>query len=61
MKPDWKDAPDWANWLSLSMHGQWVWSEAKPYFLGHFWHVVGGRAELAAQDINPLDSLEQRP
>lgn len=35
MKPQWKDAPDWANWLALSyvdglsiMH--WVWFDIKP-------------------------------
>lgn len=26
MKPDWKDAPDWAQWLCKN-HGEWYWAE----------------------------------
>jgi hypothetical protein len=28
-RPQWKDAPDWANWLVLSMDTYW-WTEKKP-------------------------------
>lgn len=28
-KPDWKDAPEWANWLGYDV--SWVWFEDKPY------------------------------
>lgn len=24
-KPDWKDAPEWANWLAQDGEGQWIW------------------------------------
>lgn len=30
MKPDWKDAPEWANWLALDDDGDWVWHESRP-------------------------------
>jgi hypothetical protein len=30
MKPDWKDAPDWANWLAMDADGTWVWFAARP-------------------------------
>lgn len=30
MKPDWKDAPEWARWLAQDKGGRWVWFEYKP-------------------------------
>lgn len=30
MKPDWKDAPEWAKWLAQDGDGKWVWFENKP-------------------------------
>lgn len=30
MKPDWKDAPEWAQWLAMDGDGCWFWFEAKP-------------------------------
>lgn len=29
MKPDWKDAPDWAEWLHWH-EGRWWWTALKP-------------------------------
>ena len=26
-KPDWLDAPDWANWLCQNADGTWYWSK----------------------------------
>lgn len=31
MKPDWKDAPDWANWVAMDLDRVWTWFEHKPY------------------------------
>lgn len=31
MKPDWKDAPYWANWLAMDRDGWWTWFSSKPY------------------------------
>lgn len=30
MKPDWKDAPEWAQWLSMDGDGLWSWWEILP-------------------------------
>ena len=30
MKPDWKDAPEWANFLSGDTEFGWVWHEVEP-------------------------------
>lgn len=32
MKPDWKDAPEWAQWLAMDGDGRWVWYDRKPFF-----------------------------
>lgn len=29
-KPDWKDAPEWAQWLAQDSDGEWYWFEVKP-------------------------------
>ena len=29
-KPDWKDAPEWANWLAKDKNGCWFWYEDNP-------------------------------
>lgn len=29
-KPDWKDAPEWANWLAMDSDGIWWWYENEP-------------------------------
>lgn len=29
-KPSWNDAPEWANWLWQSHHGDWWWHENEP-------------------------------
>lgn len=31
-KPEWKDAPEWANYLSQDADGDWTWWEAAPTF-----------------------------
>lgn len=37
MKPDWKDAPDWANYLCNIYNGSWFWEENAPkMYEGHF-------------------------
>ncbi len=30
MKPDWKDAPEWAKWLAMDSDGEWHWYSHKP-------------------------------
>lgn len=30
MKPDWKDAPDWAQWLAMDSNGLWYWHKNDP-------------------------------
>ena len=42
MKPDWKEAPEWANWKYLSITGQPIWAEVKPrwsWLYGDYEHM----------------------
>ncbi len=42
MKPDWKDAPEWANYLAQYPDGYWFWYEVKPYSMDNGgWYVDG--------------------
>lgn len=40
MKPNWKDAPKWANWLAMDRSGRWVWFEKEPYYRDGLWCFV---------------------
>jgi hypothetical protein len=33
MKPDWKDAPEWAKWLGRDQFGVWWWFELEPDYV----------------------------
>ena len=58
MKPDWKDAPEWAEWLAMDGNGAWVWHATEPFFdIGDgCWY---GRdeedecAQIAKGDVDP--------
>ena len=59
MKPDWKDAPEWADWLAMDDDGAWFWFEYEPDKIGEVW-MKGGRS-LSAGDSEPYIALEHRP
>lgn len=60
MKPDWKDAPEWANYLAQDEDGDWYWFEKEPYLKSGTWLTNEGRIE-DANGPEYQDSLEQRP
>lgn len=37
MKPDWKNAPEWANWLVMDADGIWCWFEQEPILDNDQW------------------------
>lgn len=64
MKPDWKDAPDWANWLAMDADGTWYWFEYEPYpSSDDYWkrHYRLGGMSSRAEYIPWHESLESRP
>lgn len=62
MKPDWKDAPEWANWLAMDDDGEWWWFELKPTYKKRYsvWSEQCGRVGLASPSIPGDESLEAR-
>jgi len=61
-KPDWEDAPEWAEYLAKDEDGVWWWFECEPEKLISIWDIVGGRFEIAeCVDHDWSCSLEPRP
>jgi hypothetical protein len=60
MKPDWKDAPEWAQYVAMDFGGSWYWYEEKPEFKLSRWRCVHGRVE-GTYLPDPETTLEQRP
>lgn len=62
MKPDWKDAPEWAMWLAQDCNGDWYWFEEKPHAIGYGdafeWYANGTRCAYAG---NSEREPEARP
>ena len=73
MKPDWKDAPEWANWLAMYEDGTWFWFKDEPYesadcgLLGGCWDPIDWPGVMEKAGETPHDfciwwqSLEKRP
>lgn len=65
MKPNWKDAPGWAQWLAQDADGVWYWYESQPRVLDgpQAWDTQTGRflQALRLVDEGWDKSLEQRP
>lgn len=62
-KPDWKDAPDWAEWLAMDEDGECFWYEKQPT-LGEFSWYDGGEFEETSSfcvDVSWQKTLERRP
>ena len=36
-KPDWNDAPEWAQYLTQDRDGTWIWHEDKPSYEDGEW------------------------
>lgn len=61
MKPDWKDAPEWAQYLAMDADSNWYWFEYQPSIHRNIWWDERGRVEDAFLSDNWQESLEQRP
>lgn len=62
MKPDWKDAPEWANFLARDEGGTWFWYEKQPHRKAYYWTSVGVGSVEAEENYRPWEeSLEYRP
>lgn len=61
MKPDWKDAPEWARWLAMNDDGVWHWYENAPELFWLAWSVGDGKVAIAGRNRDWDLTLEQRP
>lgn len=61
-KPDWKDAPDWAEYLAQDGCGSWYWFERQPKIgRNGNWYVTHGDCEEAICNPDWQETLEPRP
>lgn len=66
MKPDWKDAPEWARFVAMDPDGNWFWFSEEPRWDERLeiWHTdrkgTWGEARVKPQFQAPA-SLEPRP
>lgn len=64
-KPDWKDAPEAANYLAMDGDGTWCWFETEPSWedsIDGWTNPYDGRVWAAGYACQyPEDSLEKRP
>lgn len=62
MKPSWKDAPDWANWLAGDAYG-FVWAEFEPPMEDGQWidDDTGKFISFGASDIRRDVFKDPRP
>lgn len=65
MKPDWKDAPEWARYLAVDSDGDWYWYNLQPRTGENRWFFSSpnGLLKLAYLEESHgwRDSLEERP
>ena len=62
MKPDWKNAPEWANWWAMDESGVCWWYEIEPYKskVANVFNESGGKFE-SDRSNNWAESLQKRP
>jgi hypothetical protein len=63
-KPDWRDAPKWAQWVAQDEDRSWTWFEHKPEIENSYWSSESskeGRSKLASLGAGWELSLESRP
>lgn len=61
-KPSWENAPEWANFVAMDLHGNWNWFEEKPFISGAIWDAYKGKFELAQKSKQEWkQTLQERP
>lgn len=65
-KPDWSEAPEWANYMAMDDDGSWYWFEVMPQYDEEqncwFEDSINGQVKSAKiSDMDGKNSLERRP
>ena len=61
MKPDWKDAPEWAKYLAVDGDGQWYWYQCQPVWDERMSRWYCGKYEKATATTTAKSCIEERP
>jgi hypothetical protein len=65
MKPNWENAPKWANYLAMDEIGEWWWYECKPLKNEKdefgVWETLHRAAQAYKSDQDWAETLESRP
>lgn len=62
MKPDWKDAPEWARWVAKDSDNRWHWFELKPKYCNGVWEEGSHKGRIAVVGhVLSHESLQERP
>lgn len=63
MKPNWKDAPKWANYLAMDANGGWWWHKNEPIAGGFSEWISDSDIAIAGENIVSgwKETLEARP
>jgi len=59
-KPDWNDAPEWANWLGVSKtkSGEWTWYQDNPLPSPHLNYLWGGGKSESTGIVFKTDDIQ---
>lgn len=60
-KPDWKDAPEWANYVAMDDDGSWWWFEKEPSYEQYGEWVTTRKSEQVVTGLDGSTTLEARP
>lgn len=58
-KPDWKDSPDWAKYLTFDTEQMWMWHQSKPLLDRGLW--FSGGQKLPISNTEKVTYYEERP
>jgi hypothetical protein len=61
MIPEWKDAPEWANYRAMDSNGEWFWYECSPRGGFKSWLVSEGDRTYAGREPYWRGTKEARP
>lgn len=61
IKPDWKDAPEWANYVAMDDNSRWWWYEKEPFWRCGEWDEYTGKVEPCGAKLDGSITLEERP
>jgi hypothetical protein len=64
IRPNWEDAPEWANFCAKNLTGEWAWYEKEPSMqygdISTKW-TTDGKTVVVIDNTDWKDTLQQRP